>query len=88
LSKKSEKYVNSDYLQSVPSLVKKLSPLEVQALELQEQTAQQYADLETLLSSYNDIIRMISEKFVYWDSLLTTWEKGLDKMKSKGHHKG
>jgi len=82
-----EKYINSDDLQGVPALQKKLSPLELQSYNLQEQTLAQNAQLESLLLTYNDVVKLLSEKFVYWDTVLTRWEKGLDKIKaSKEHH--
>jgi len=83
--KNHEKYINPDHLSEVPSLVKKLAPLEVQHSSIKEETIHSNEQLESLLNSYNQIVHLLSEKFTYWDSLLTLWEKNIDQKITKSH---
>jgi len=76
-----EKFINSERLQSVPLLVKKLAPLELVHDGQLDEVSSQASHLEALLNSYNNTIYLLSEKFAYWDSMLTAWEQHLRKKK-------
>jgi len=37
--------------------------------------------VKSLLVTYNNVIQLLSQKFIYWDSLLTKWETILQQYK-------
>ncbi|PRP89182.1 hypothetical protein PROFUN_01902 [Planoprotostelium fungivorum] len=77
-------YINSERLRAVPQLIERLVPLEIEHLkQCDDVSTVNTRHLEDLLNAYNDIISLLSEKFVYWDSSINAWEKKLDTLKNK-----
>jgi len=72
-----EKFINPSTLQTVPTLIKQLKPIEMTHLEQKEVTACMSERVDHQTKSYNKIINLISDKFVYWDYMLSTWEQTL-----------
>jgi len=72
-----EKYINSENIQNVGNLSKKVEPIESKHLMQKEETLSVNSRFETLLKPYNEIIMLISEKFAYWDLLLNHCEQQL-----------
>lgn len=94
-----QKFIDSDNLQStlsihapdssvgVPLQLKKFSPLQLSIYTQHEEALLQNQQLEALLSSYNHIIMLLSEKFAYWDQVLRQWENTVDtKIKHQLRH--
>ncbi|KAM9969164.1 hypothetical protein ACTFIW_003715 [Dictyostelium discoideum] len=69
-----EKFINSSSTQSIPKLNESLKPLENIHFEQEVIAIQLNKKLEEKVQSYNDIIQEISNRFAYWDSIITDLE--------------
>ncbi|KAN0036410.1 hypothetical protein ACTFIV_001703 [Dictyostelium citrinum] len=69
-----EKFINSSSTQSIPKLNEALKPLENIHFEQEVIAIQLNKKLEEKVQSYNDIIQEISNRFAYWDSIITDLE--------------
>ncbi|KAM9982099.1 hypothetical protein ACTFIY_004387 [Dictyostelium cf. discoideum] len=69
-----EKFINSSSTQSIPKLNEALKPLENVHFEQEVIAIQLNKKLEEKVQSYNDIIQEISNRFAYWDSIITDLE--------------
>ncbi|EFA81637.1 putative dynactin 22 kDa subunit [Heterostelium album PN500] len=70
-----EKFINPTTLESIPSMITQLQPIESLHNEQQAITIALNKKLESRIQSYNDIIESLSMKFAYWDKVLTDLEK-------------
>jgi len=70
-----EKFINTESFHMNESLDKKVAPLQLMIFDNVQNTLTQNASIESMISRYNEIINLLSEKFVYWDQLLASWEK-------------
>ncbi|KAK5578235.1 hypothetical protein RB653_003188 [Dictyostelium firmibasis] len=69
-----EKFINSSSTQSIPKLNEALKPLENIHFEQEVISIQLNKKLEEKVQSYNDIIQEISNRFAYWDHIITDLE--------------
>ncbi|KAN0004466.1 hypothetical protein ACTFIZ_010621 [Dictyostelium cf. discoideum] len=69
-----EKFINSSSTQSIPKLNEALKPLENIHFDQEVIAIQLNKKLEEKVQSYNDIIQEISNRFAYWDSIITDLE--------------
>ncbi|KAN0036090.1 hypothetical protein ACTA71_005390 [Dictyostelium dimigraforme] len=69
-----EKFINSSSTQSIPKLNEALKPLENIHFEQEVIAIQLNKKLEEKVQSYNDIIQEISNRFAYWDHIITDLE--------------
>ncbi|EGC29324.1 hypothetical protein DICPUDRAFT_43005 [Dictyostelium purpureum] len=69
-----EKFINSNSMQSIPTLNEKLKPIENVHFEQEIIAVQLNKKLEEKVQGYNDIIQEISNRFAYWDQILTELE--------------
>jgi hypothetical protein len=65
------------------SRLKDLIPLQTLHKEVEIRTIALFNRIQELIESYNNTMMLLSEKFVYWDRLLTICEKKVDKLLSK-----
>jgi len=77
-----QQFLNTEIFQEIPQLHTQLKPLQQIHLDQVEASNQVNTELEALLNSYNDTINIISQKFLYWDSVLTNLEEKVNKVKS------
>jgi len=69
------KFANAVNLQDFPQAKKRISNLEPLHFDCMEKVLQQNRDFEALITRYNDITYLLSEKFAFWDELLSSWEQ-------------
>jgi len=76
--KENDKYINSDKIQNIPPLIKKLDPIEAGTMNFVTEATEQTTKVEALLKTYNEIIQLLSEKFFYWDQAIEDWDRQID----------
>jgi len=77
-----EKFINSDNIQNVATLSKKLAPLELAHWNQKDELGILSTQLDSMLENYNTLIQLLSEKFTFWDTALTLWEQKVAEKKS------
>merc|ERR1712086_862639 len=70
-----EEFANTKVLQDLPQLEPKLSPFVTEHYDAQESHHGVSQKAMDFVTSYNDIMTMLSKKFLYWDQLLTAAEQ-------------
>jgi len=71
-----EQYVNPKPLEDAAKFAPQLLPIAAATTALKEDHTEQSAQLFALLEQYNSIMTTLSQKFVYWDDILTAAEGG------------
>lgn len=56
----------------------KLKPIEISHVAQRHQAAANTARVQGLIAGYNDIVRLLSQKFVFYSQLLTKYEAFVD----------
>eukprot|EP01113_Clastostelium_recurvatum_P034740 TRINITY_DN4749_c0_g1_i2.p1 TRINITY_DN4749_c0_g1~~TRINITY_DN4749_c0_g1_i2.p1 ORF type:complete len:198 (+),score=7.77 TRINITY_DN4749_c0_g1_i2:66-659(+) len=72
-----QKHINPEVLQTMQPMMGSLKSIDAVSLDQKALTAQMCERVQSQISSYNSIIQILSQKFVYWDILLSTWEHKL-----------
>jgi len=75
-----QQFLNTETFQEIPKLNTQLKPLQQIHLDQIEATNQANIELEALLKVYNDTLQIISQKFLYWDSILNFLEEKVNKL--------
>ena len=75
--KRQRDFVNTENLQGLPALGAQLKPLEAVHVSQTELARDHHERTAALLEAYNQVINMLSKKFVYWDAVLSAAEQSL-----------
>ena len=59
--------------------VQQLKPIEINHLIQKQETAALVARVQGMLAQYNEIVKIVSQKFLYFDQLLGKYEQLVDK---------
>jgi len=70
-------YVAPECITQTSQLGEKVKPIVSLHLEQQESQDANAVKLASLLQNYSEFIALVSQKFIHYDHLITTWEKKL-----------
>jgi len=61
------------------SAIQQLKPIEISHLIQKKETAALVARVQGMLARYNEIVKIVSQKFLYYDQLMARYEQLVDK---------
>ncbi|XP_045216918.1 dynactin subunit 3-like isoform X2 [Mercenaria mercenaria] len=73
--------LDSEHIKAVPSLTGKLQDLSQLTIKQQDEAGKLSEEIESLLSTYNAIITLLSKQFVKWDETVTKIEQAKSSQK-------